>query len=124
MERVFAPDATIALDFALSRLTTMMDQLVVYPERMRANLESNGGIVFSGTVLLALTEAGISREDAYRIVQSNALKVWDEGGSFRDRIEADPQVKKLLSRKALDAAFDPARHTRHVDTIFKRVFAK
>ncbi len=124
VERVIGPDATIALDFALSRLTGMMDQLVVYPDRMRANLESNGGIVFSGTVLLALTEAGMSREDAYRIVQGNALKVWDEGGSFRTRIEADPQVKKLLSKKTLDAAFDPARHTRHVNTIFKRVFAK
>ncbi|MBM3507158.1 MAG: adenylosuccinate lyase [Alphaproteobacteria bacterium] len=122
VERVIGPDATIALDFALVRLTQMMDKLVVYPERMRANLEQNGGIVFSGAVLLALTEAGMSREDAYRVVQRNALKVWDQGGSFRARIEQDAQVKKLLSKKALDAAFDPMRHTRHVDTIFKRVF--
>ncbi len=122
VERVIGPDTTVALDFALARLTQVMDKLVVYPERMRANLEANGGIVFSGAVLLALTEAGMSREDAYRVVQRNAMHTWDAGGSFRDWIEKDPQVKAALSKKALNAAFDPARHTRHVDTIFKRVF--
>jgi adenylosuccinate lyase len=121
-ERVIAPDTTIALDFALARLTQVMDKLVVYPKRMRANLERNGGIVFSGAVLLALTECGMSREVAYRVVQRNAMHAWDTDTSFRHWIEKDPQVKKALSKKALDRAFDPARHTRHVDTIFKRVF--
>jgi adenylosuccinate lyase len=121
-ERVIAPDTTIALDFALARLTQVMDKLVVYPKRMRANLERNGGIVFSGAVLLALTECGMSREVAYRVVQRNAMHAWDTDTSFRHWIEKDPQVKKALSKKALDRAFDPARHTRLVDTIFKRVF--
>ena len=122
VERVQAPDTTIALDFALARLTGVIDKLVVYPDRMRANLDSNGGLVFSGTVLLALTEAGMAREDAYRVVQRNALPVWDKGGSFRDNLSKDPEVQKLLGKKQLDAAFDYSRHTRHVDTIFKRVF--
>ena len=124
VERVLAPDTTVALDFALARLTGVIEKLVVYPDRMRANLESNGGLVFSGTVLLALTEAGMAREDAYRVVQRNALPVWDKGGSFRDNLGRDPEVQKLLSKKQLDAAFDYARHTRHVDTIFHRVFGR
>ena len=124
VERVQAPDTTIMLDFALARLTQLMDRLVVYPDRMRQNLESQGGIVFSQAVLLALTEAGMAREDAYRVVQRSALHVWEKGGSFRDRIEKDPHVKRLLSTKMLDVALDPARHTRHVNTIFKRVFGK
>ena len=121
-ERIIAPDTTVALDFALVRLTQVMDKLVVYPKRMRTNLEQNGGIVFSGTVLLALTESGMSREDAYRVVQRNAMHAWDTDTSFRHWIEKDPQVQKALSKKKLDAAFDPSRHTRHVDTIFQRVF--
>ncbi len=121
-ERIIAPDTTVALDFALVRLTQVMDKLVVYPKRMRTNLEQNGGIVFSGTVLLALTESGMSREDAYRVVQRNAMHAWDTDTSFRHWIEKDPQVQRALSKKKLDAAFDPSRHTRHVDTIFQRVF--
>ena len=111
VERVIAPDATIALDFALVRLAGMMQRLVVYPERMLANLESLGGVVHSGEVLLALTRAGISREDAYRIVQRNAMATWEklgtaEGRSFRDNLLADPEVAGRISAAELDAAMD------------------
>ena len=122
VERGIGPDATVHLDFALHRLAGVVDQLVVYPERMRANLEKLGGLVFSQAALLALTQAGAAREDAYRLVQRNAMKVWKDGGSFRDRLAADPEVSALLSAAALDAVFDYGRYTRHVDTIFDRGF--
>ncbi len=117
----------IALDFALMRLAGMMQRLVVYPERMAANLESLGGVVHSGEVLLALTRAGISREDAYAIVQRNAMATWEklgtpEGRSFRDNLLADPDVARLVSAAELDAAMDPAMHLGAVDRIFARVF--
>jgi adenylosuccinate lyase len=122
VERMIGPDATITLDFALARLAGLMDRLVVYPERMRANLDRMGGLVHSQRVLLALTQAGISREDAYRIVQRDAMAVWRDGGSFLDRLKADPDVSGKLSDAALESAFDLDYHTAQVDAIFRRVF--
>jgi len=127
VERGIAPDATVTLDFALMRLAGMMDKLLIYPDRMLANLESLGGVVHSGEVLLTLTKAGISREDAYRIVQSCAMATWTrlgtpEGRSFRVNLEADPDVARLVRAEDLDAAMDPALHMRSVDRIFERVF--
>jgi adenylosuccinate lyase len=129
VERVIAPDATIALDFALVRLAGMMQRLLVYPERMRANLESLGGVVHSGDVLLALARAGLSREDAYRIVQHCAMETWtklgtDEGRSFRENLEADPEVAGRVPAAELDRAMDPALHLQAVDTVFARVFGE
>ena len=121
-ERVFAPDATIALDFALARLAGVVENLIVYPKAMRANLESQGGLVYSQRVLLTLIQAGISREDAYRIVQTNAMQVWKESGSFEERLWADEAVSIRLSREELSACFDPAPYLVHVDTVFERVF--
>ena len=122
VERMIAPDATVTLDFALARLTGLIDRLVVYPERMQANLDSLGGLVHSQQVLLALTQAGVSREDAYEAVQRHAMDAWRTGASFRSRLAADPTVAQALPGKALDRLFDLAQHTRHVDTVFARVF--
>ncbi len=126
VERVIGPDATLALDFALVRLAGMMEKLVVHPERMAANLESLGGVVHSGEVLLALTRAGILREDAYRIVQRNAMATWEGlsigGRSFREHLAEDPEVSGRVSPAALDAAMDAAIHLRSVDHVFARVF--
>jgi adenylosuccinate lyase len=124
VERVLAPDATIGLDFALARLTGMMEKLVVYPERMTANLEDLGGLVFSQRVLLALTQAGMSREDAYKAVQRNAMKVWEQGGSFLGNLQADADVGRHLPADEVAALFDMRYHTKHVDTIFRRVFGE
>jgi adenylosuccinate lyase len=122
VERVIAPDATIALDFALSRATGLMDKLVVYPERMRHNLEQLGGLVDSQRVLLALTQAGMSREAAYRAVQRNAMPVWQGEGRFGDLLKADPEVTSHLRPEVIDGLFDEGYHTKHVETIFRRVF--
>ena len=122
VERMIAPDATVTLDFALVRLTGVIDRLLVYPENMRKNLDRLGGLIHSQRVLLALTQAGVSREDAYAIVQRHAMKVWREGGSFLDALAADSQVTQALPGPQLAALFDLAYHTRHVDAIFKRVF--
>jgi adenylosuccinate lyase len=122
VERVNAPDATIALDFALARATGLIDKLVVYPETMRRNLDQLGGLVHSQRVLLALTQAGMSREDAYRAVQRNAMPVWEGKGRFLDLLLADPEIVALISPSDLAAAFDDAYHVKHVDTIFQRVF--
>ncbi len=124
VERVIGPDATIALDFALTRLAGIIKNLVVYPERMRANLDRLGGLIHSQRVLLALTAAGIPREEAYRIVQRNAMKVWNEGGDFLAALLADKDVRKALSEEAVRAQFDLGYHIKHVDTIFKRVFGE
>ena len=130
VERAIAPDATVTLDFALARLAGMMSRLVVHPERMAANLESLGGVVHSGEVLSALiTHGGLSREDAYRIVQRNAMATWEnlgtpEGRGFRANLAADPEVAGRVPAAALDAAMDPGLHLRHVDTIFARVFGE
>jgi adenylosuccinate lyase len=123
VERVFGPDATIALDFALARLTGLVRNLVVYPERMRANLDRLGGLVHSQRVLLALIDAGISREDAYWIVQRNAMKVWEGGGDFLTVLLADEDVRHALPEATLREQFDLDYHLKHVDTIFDRVFA-
>jgi len=127
VERNIGPDATIGLDFALMRLAGMMDKLVVYPERMMANLESLGGVVHSGEVLLALARSGISREDAYRIVQRNAMETWTrlgtpEGRSFRENLDADPEVAGRVDSKVLDDAMDSTRHLVAVDRIYDKVF--
>ena len=124
-ERMIAPDATVTLDFTLARLTDVVDRLLVFPEAMRANLGKLGGLVFSQRVLLALTQAGVSREDAYRLVQRNAKKVWQAEGRrrFIDVLKTDPDVTSRLDEEALVALFDPSYHTRHVETIFRRVFA-
>ncbi|MBN8873411.1 MAG: adenylosuccinate lyase [Rhodospirillales bacterium] len=127
VERMIGPDATVTLDFALMRLAGMMEKLLVYPERMRANLESLGGVVYSGDVLLALARAGISREDAYKIVQRCAMETWTrlgtvEGRSFRENLLADPAVVERVKPADLDAAMDPRQHVHAVDAVFARVF--
>ncbi len=122
VERNIGPDATVTLDFALSRLTGVIDRLVVYPEAMTANMERLSGLVHSQRVLLALTQKGVSREDAYALVQRNAMKVWQEGRDFRTELAADPEVAAALSPAELEANFDLDYHTRHVETIFARVF--
>ncbi len=122
VERMIAPDATITLDFALARLTGMIDRLIVYPENMRKNLDRLGGLVHSQRVLLALTQGGVSREDAYEIVQRHAMKVWREGGDFLALLKADKQVTRAVPAKQLAELFDLGYHTKHVDTIFRRVF--
>ena len=122
VERVFAPDATIALDFALHRLAGVVENLLVYPENMQANLDQLGGLVHSQQVLLALTQKGVSRENAYLYVQHNAMKIWAEGGSYLDNLKADADVSAHLSDQELDSLFDLNQHFQHVDTIFKRVF--
>jgi adenylosuccinate lyase len=124
VERVIAPDATIALDFALHRMTGLIDGLVVYPEAMRANLDRLGGLIHSQRVMLALIERGMSREDAYKAVQRNAMKAWDGGGDFEALLKKDRAVAGRLKPAELAALFDPAWHTRNVDTIFRRVFGK
>jgi len=124
VERFIGPDATITLDFALGRLTGLMDKLVVYPERMLKNLDRMGGLVHSQRVMLALTQAGLSREDSYALVQRNAMKVWESDGqlSLLDLLKADADVSQRLSIEELDALFDLDHHLKHVDTIFSRVF--
>lgn len=124
VERVIGPDATIALDFALARLTGIIRGLVVYPDRMRANLDKLGGLIHSQRVLLALIDAGVTREAAYGLVQRNAMKVWESGGNFLDVLLADKDVTRALPEKTLRAQFDLGYHLKNVDTIFDRVFGK
>ncbi|MCC6471501.1 MAG: adenylosuccinate lyase [Alphaproteobacteria bacterium] len=121
VERVIGPDATIALDFALTRLAGVIDRLVVYPERMRANLDAQGGLVHSQRVLLALTQAGMSREDAYQAVQRNAMRAFRGEAPFLDLLRGDADVAKHVDARTLEAQFDLGYHTKHVDTIFRRV---
>jgi adenylosuccinate lyase len=124
VERFIGPDATITLDFALARLTGVIDKLLVYPDRMQKNLDRMGGLVHSQRVLLALTQAGLSREDSYALVQRNAMKVWESDGqlSLLTLLKDDPQVSERLTAGELDALFDLDHHLKHVDTIFARVF--
>ena len=124
VERMIGPDATVTLDFALNRLAGLIEQLVVYPENMKRNLEMFGGLVHSERVLLALARKGMAREDAYRLVQRNAMKTWDAGANFQDSLKADADVGKLLSAREIDACFDLGHHLANVDTIFARVFGK
>jgi adenylosuccinate lyase len=122
VERMIGPDATITLDFALARLTGVIDKMLIYPENMLANLNKFPGLVMSQRVLLALTQAGVSREDAYRLVQRNALKVWETGVDFKTELLADPEVTAALTPAEIEEKFDLGYHTKHVDTIFARVF--
>jgi adenylosuccinate lyase len=124
VERMIAPDATVTLDFALARLTGLVDKLVVYPKTMMANLDRYRGLVHSQRVLLALTQAGVSREDAYRLVQRNAMKVWEQGKDFLEELLADKDVRAALPEAEIREKFDLGYHTKHVDTIFRRVFGE
>jgi len=124
VERFIAPDATVTLDFALARLTGVVERLVVSSERMRANLDSLGGLVDSQRFLLALTQAGMSREDAYRLVQKHAMASWHGEGRFAELLKADPEIARWLTPEAIDASFDTAYHLKHIDTIFRRVFGE
>ncbi len=124
VERFIGPDATITLDFALARLTGVVDKLLIYPERMQANMDRMGGLIHSQRVLLALTQAGVSREDAYRLVQRNAMKVWESDGrlTLLDLLKQDDEVTTALPVEVLEEKFDLDYHLKHVDTIFTRVF--
>ncbi|OJH44476.1 adenylosuccinate lyase [Paracoccus sp. SM22M-07] len=122
VERGIAPDATITLDFALNRLAGVVDKLVIYPENMLRNMNQFKGLVMSQRVLLALTQAGVSREDSYRLVQRNAMKVWEKGADFKTELLGDAEVTAALSPAQIEEKFDLGYHTKHVDTIFKRVF--
>lgn len=124
VERMIGPDATVTLDFALARLTGLIEKLVIYPENMEKNLNKFRGLVHSQRVLLALTQAGVSREDSYRLVQRNAMKVWEQGADFLEELLADQEVRAALSEEEIREKFDLAYHTKHVDTIFKRVFGE
>ncbi len=122
VERNIGPDTTITLDFALARLTSVVDKLVIYPDNMLANMNKFRGLVMSQRVLLALTQAGVSREDSYKLVQRNAMKVWEQGKDFKTELLADADVLAALSAEEIEEKFDLGYHTKHVDTIFKRVF--
>ncbi|MGL4811351.1 MAG: adenylosuccinate lyase, partial [Beijerinckiaceae bacterium] len=124
VERFIGPDATVTLDFALARLTGVVEKLLVYPQNMRKNLDRLGGLHNSQRVLLALTQAGVSREDSYRLVQRNAMKTWEQGKDFLTELKADAEVTAKLSAKDLEAMFDEGYHFKHVDTIFQRVFGE
>ncbi len=124
VERFIAPDATITLDFALNRAANLVEKLVVYPERMAANLEHAGGLVHSGRVLLALTQKGVSREDSYRLVQKNAMRALHGGGTLKDLLKADPEIVRVLKAGELDELFDLDYHFKEVATIFARVFGQ
>ena len=123
VERMIGPDATVTLDFALKRLTGVVEKLVVYPENMKRNMDRLGGLHNSQRVLLALTQAGASREDAYRLVQRNAMKTWETGADFLAELKSDPDVTERVTVNDLEAMFDDGYHLKHVDTIFARVFA-
>ena len=124
VERMIGPDATVTLDFALIRLTSVVDKLVIYPENMEKNLNQLGGLAHSQRVLLALTQAGLSREDSYKAVQRNAMKVWRGEGDFLNFLKSDPEVSAALTDAEIEEKFDLGYHTKHVDTIFKRVFGE
>jgi adenylosuccinate lyase len=124
VERMIGPDATATLDFALARLAGIIDKLVVYPDTMQKNLDLLGGLVHSQRVLIALTQKGVAREDAYRLVQRNAMKVWGGEGDFLSLLAADKEVRQHLDEAELKANFDLDYHLKHVDTIFARVFGE
>jgi adenylosuccinate lyase len=124
VERMIGPDATVTLDFALDRLAGIIEKLLVYPEAMKRNLEKQGGLVHSERVLLALVQKGLSREEAYKLVQRNAMKAWSGEGDFLGLLKRDPQVIQKIRESELEALFDLNHHLKHVDTIFQRVFGK
>jgi adenylosuccinate lyase len=121
-ERMIAPDATVTLDFALVRLAGLIEKLVIYPANMQKNLDRLGGLIHSQRLLIALTQKGCSREDAYRLVQRNAMPVWRGEGDFRSLLKQDADVRKHLTDAEIDRQFDLGYHFKHVDTIFRRVF--
>lgn len=122
VERVIAPDATILVDFMLNRTINLLDRLIVYPQRMIENLQKTGGLIFSQQILLLLTQKGVSREEAYQIVQRNAMQVWEKGGDFKALLLKDKGLRRHVSKTEVEQAFDLKHHLKHVDTIFKRVF--
>jgi adenylosuccinate lyase len=124
VERMIGPDATVTLDFALARLAGIVENLIVYPDNMRRNLDRLGGLVHSQRVLIALTQKGASREDAYRLVQRNAMQAWAGHGDFLSLLKADPEVTRLIPESELEDCFDLGYHLKHVDTIFARVFGR
>ena len=124
VERMIGPDATVTLDFALNRLAGVIEKLVIYPDNMLANMNKFRGLVMSQRVLLALTQAGVSREDAYKLVQRNAMKVWEDGKDFKTELLGDAEVTAALSAEEIEEKFDLGYHTKHVDTIFERVFGE
>jgi adenylosuccinate lyase len=122
VERVIGPDSTILLDFMLARMTRLISGLVVYPENMKANLDKTGGLYFSQQVLLALTRKGLIRDQAYRLVQRNAMRVWRESADFKALLKADPDVAAVLAEDEIDRIFDLRYHLTHVGAVFERVF--
>jgi adenylosuccinate lyase len=122
VERVILPDSTTLVDYMLDKTANLLDTMFIYPERMKANLESTGGLVFSGQLLLELVEQGVTREDAYRLVQGHAMRAWKEGSNFRDMVLKDPEITGRVPAKAVQRAFDLNRQLRHIDAIFTRVF--
>jgi adenylosuccinate lyase len=124
VERMIGPDATVTLDFALARMTGVIDKLVVYPQNMAKNLDRLGGLVHSQRVLIALTQKGVAREDAYAMVQRHAMEVWQGKGDFLSLLKADPEVTQALKPAELEALFDLEYHLKHVDTLFARVFGR
>lgn len=122
VERVIAPDGTILIDYMLNRFASILGNLLVYPENMRANLEKTRGLIYSEAILLLLARKGLSREEAYGVVQKNAMKVWEEGSDFKSTLSQDEMIQRLLTGEELDAAFDARSHLKHVDDIFQRVF--
>jgi adenylosuccinate lyase len=124
VERVIGPDSTIGLDFALARMTNVIDKLIVYPENMQSNLDKLGGLIHSQRVLLELTQKGMTREESYAAVQRNAMPVWLEGKDFRNLLKADSAIEKYLSHSEIDDLFEMSFHMKHIDTIFLRVFGE
>ena len=124
VERVIGPDATILVDYMLTRLSDIVENLIVYPENMKANLEKMGGLIYSEAVLLCLTRKGLSREEAYAVVQRNAMRIWEQGGDFKTVLSRDGEIQRLLSREELDMAFDVRHQLQHTDGIFRRVFGE
>jgi len=123
VERVIAPDATITLDFSLNRLTQVIEKLLVYPDNMLQNLNSLGGLIHSQRILLALTQAGLSREEAYRAVQKNAMKTWERGNDFKESLKKDPEIADRIPQEELDRIFDSSNELKYLDDIFNRVFS-
>jgi adenylosuccinate lyase len=123
VERIILPDSTILIDYLLHKTTTLIDTLLVYPDRMLQNIESTGGLIFSGQLLLDLAEAGMSREDAYRLVQKHAMEAWKNGNNFRDAVRTDKEIRDKLSEQQIQQAFDMQRQLVNVGKIFDRVFS-
>ena len=122
VERVIFPDSTILADYLLDRTATLIEKLVVYPDRMKQNLELTHGLIYSGELLLALVAKNVTREDAYRLVQRNAMRVWGEGGNFKEKVTSDPDIRKALAANDIEKVFDSERLVSNVDRIFQRVF--